>query len=146
MEPNTRKSYPTDLTDEQWKILEPLVPAPKPGPTPAKYARREFVNAIFYLNRTGCQWRMLPHDFPKWQLVYSYFRRWQKDGTWQQINYVIRGHVRRQEGRNNDPTAAILDSQSTKTTEMGGRAATMPARKSKAESGTSLLTCSGWFS
>jgi putative transposase len=80
----------------------------------------EAVNAIFSLSRTGCQRRMLPHDLPKWQLVYSYFRQWPKDGTWQRLNDVIRGHVRQREGRNKDPAAAILDSQSVRTTEMGG--------------------------
>jgi putative transposase len=120
MDPEERKPYPTDLSDEQWKTLEPLVPAPKPGPQPTKHTRREILNALFYLNRTGCQWRMLPHDFPKWQLVYSYFRQWQKDGTWQRINDALRRQVRQRKGRNPEPTAAIIDSQSTKTTEMGG--------------------------
>jgi putative transposase len=120
MEPAARKPYPTDLTDEQWKILEPLVPAPQPGPQPRKYTHREILNGIFYVNRTGCQWRMLPHDFPPWQSVYGYFYRWRKDGTWKKINDALRGEVRQQEGRNPEPTAAIMDSQSVKTTEMGG--------------------------
>lgn len=120
MEPSGRKAYPTDLTDEQWEILEPLVPAPQPAPLPAKHARREILNAIFYINRSGCQWRMLPHDFPPWQLVYSYFRRWKKDGTWQRIHDALRRQVRQRAGRTPEPTAAIIDSQSAKTTEMGG--------------------------
>jgi len=120
MEHNGRKAYPTDLSDEQWKILEPLVPAPQPAPLPAKHARREILNAIFYINRSGCQWRMLPHDFPPWQLVYSYFRRWKKDGTWQHIHDALRRQVRQRAGRTPEPTAAIIDSQSAKTTEMGG--------------------------
>jgi len=90
MESQGRKPYPTDLTDAQWEILESLVPAPQPAPLPAKYTRREILNAIFYVNRTGCQWRMLPHDLPPWESVYSYFYQWRKDGTWQVINDALR--------------------------------------------------------
>lgn len=115
-----RKPYPTDLSDEQWEILEPLVPAAQPGPQPIKHTRREIVNAIFYLPRSGCQWRMLPHDLPPWQLVYHYFAAWKKDGTWQQIQDALRRRVRQSKSPTPEPTAAIIDSQSAKTTEMGG--------------------------
>ena len=120
MEPTNRKPYRTDLTDEQWKILEPLIPVHQPGPQPRKYTYHEILNGICYVNRTGCQWRNLPHDFPPWESVYGYFYRWRKDGTWRKINDALRPQVRQQEGRNPEPTAAIIDSQSAKTTEMGG--------------------------
>ena len=120
MEPQGRKPYPTDLIDAQWKILETLVPAPQPGPQPAKYPRREIINAILYVNRTGCQWRMLPHDLPPWESVYHYFSIWKKDGTWQNIRDTLRRQTRVRAGRDPEATAAIIDSQSVKTTEMGG--------------------------
>lgn len=124
-----RRIYPTDLTDAEWRVLEPLVPAVQSGGRPADYQRREIVNAIFYVLRTGCQWRMLPHDLPPWQIVYAYFRNWCKDGTWKRIHTTLRRQLRRAVGRHPEPSAAILDSQSAKTTEKGGRAAMMPARK-----------------
>jgi len=120
MEPTRRKSYPTDLTNEQWEILEPLVPAPKPGPQPLKYTLRETLDGILYANRTGCQWRMLPHDLPPWESAYHYFSIWKKDGTWQRIRDTLRRQTRVRAGRDPEATAAIIDSQSVKTTEMGG--------------------------
>jgi len=124
-----RQSYPTDLTDAEWKILEPLVPPVKFGGHPADHARREIVNAILYALRSGCQWRLLPHDLPPWKTVYTYFRNWRVDGTWKRIHDTLRRQVRRAVGRHPEASAAILDSQSVKTTEKGGRGATMRARK-----------------
>jgi len=132
---NHRPNYPTDLTEARWQILEPLVPPIKGGGRPADHLRREIVNAIFYVLRTGCQWRMLPHDLPPWQTVYTYFRNWRRDGTWQRIHDTLRRQVRQAAGRHPQPSAAILDSQSVKTTEKGGRAVMMLGRKQMAEKG-----------
>jgi transposase len=124
-----RPRYDTDLTDREWAVLEPLVPAVKVGGRPADHARREIMNALLYILRTGCQWRLLPHDLPHWKTVYTYFRLWRLDGTWPSIHDQLREKVRRAAGRHPQASAAILDSQSVKTTEKGGLAATMRARK-----------------
>ena len=120
-----RSSYPTDLTDPEWQILEALAPPVKSGGRPADHLRREIINAILYVLRTGCQWRMLPHDLPRWKTVYTYFRNWRLDGTWKRIHDTLRQQLRQAEGRHPQASAAILDSQSVKTTEKGGHAATM---------------------
>jgi putative transposase len=116
----TRQGYPTDLTDAEWCILGPLVPAPAPNGRPADYDRREIVNGILYVNRAGCAWRLLPHDFPPWPIVYHYYRQWSRDGTWERINDALRAKVRQAEGRHRRPSAAILDSQSVKMTDQPG--------------------------
>ncbi len=113
-----RKPYPTDLTNEQWAILEPLIPLAKPGGRPRSVDMREVVNAIFYILSAGCAWRMMPHDLPPWKTVYHYFRLWRIDGVWRQMNQLLREKVRNQAGRQATPSAAILDSQSVKTTEV----------------------------
>lgn len=117
---NTRLAYDTDLTDAEWRILERLVPAPAPNGRPVDYTRREIANALFYINRAGCSWRLLPHDLPPWPLVYSYFKTWRNNGTLVQIHDALRGKVRQAAGKRVQPSAAILDSQSVKMTDQAG--------------------------
>ena len=116
--------YPTDLTDEEWNQIESLVPAPKSGKgkrgRPVELSRRRLLDAIFYVVRSGCAWRLLPHDFGPWQTVYGYFRTWSQDWTWTFIHDVLRDCVRKTEGRTVAPTAAIVDSQSVKTPDQAG--------------------------
>lgn len=130
-----RESYPTDLTDKQWKMVQPLIPPAKPGGRPRKTDVFEVMNAIFYVLRAGCAWRLLPHDFPPWQTVYTYFRRWKKDRTWKKIHDTLHEECRKQDGREVEPSAAIIDSQSVKTTEKGGLKDMMFIRASRGASG-----------
>jgi putative transposase len=115
-----RKAYPSDLSDTEWLILAPLVPPTKIGGRQRVVDIREILNAIFYILRSGCAWRMLPHDLPPWQTVYGYFRQWRQDGVWEQMNDALREAVRLEAGRETEPSAGIIDSQSVKTTEVAG--------------------------
>jgi putative transposase len=117
---NTRKAYPTDLTDAQWAIVEPLVPEAKPGGRKRTTDMREVLKAIFYLLRAGCAWRMLPHDFPAWQTVYKYFRYWKRTEVWQAINDALREAVRLEAGREAEPSVGLIDSQSVKGSSIAG--------------------------
>jgi putative transposase len=116
----TRKPYPSDVTDEQWVLLEPLIPPARPGGRPREVDVREVVNALFYRNRNGCGWRALPHDFPAWKTVYNYFQWWTWDGTWEAILAALRPQVRANAGREPTPRVAVVDSQSVKATKVGG--------------------------
>lgn len=134
-------TYPSDLTDAEWQLLEPLLPAPKATGRPRKWSLRHILNGIFSLVRSGCAWRMLPREFPPWSTVHDFYRHLRKDGTWERIHAQLREQVRVASGRNATPSGAILDSQSVKTTEKGAlldmaASAMMVSRRSMAASVT----------
>src|SRR4051794_20154632 len=137
--------YPTDLTDDEWEWLEPYVPQPKPGGRPAEHPPRMILNAIFYIVRGGCAWRLLPKNFAPWPTVYDYFRQWVRSGLWEQLNPLLGELLRVQGRRAPTPTAALLDSQSVKT---GGQAGPIGestrARKSTGASAISWWTLWDW--
>jgi putative transposase len=126
-----RHSPPSDLSDAEWDILDPLMPPQSTMGRPRDYTRRELMNGIFYVLRSGCLWRMTPHDLPPWRSAYNAFREWRINSTWKQIHDRLRGDVRESVGKEREPSAAIIDSQSAKTTGKGALAAGMGPRKSR---------------
>src|ERR671917_1201234 len=115
-----RRPYPSDLSGAEYAHLEPLLPSPPARGRPWRWPLREIVDGIFYIVRTGAQWRALPHEYPPWPTVYWWFRRWRLDGTWERLNAALRERVRIRAGRERQPSAGIIDSQSVKTTAVGG--------------------------
>ncbi len=140
VEKMTRKAYPSDVTDTEWQIIEPLLPEAQDIGRPRQVKLREIINGIFYVLREGCSWRGLPHDLPPWQTVYNYYRHWQRLGVWQKIHTQLRHQVRKHMEKTDNPTAGIIDSQSVKTAEKRGKfTATMVQNGSKDENASSLL-------
>ena len=134
-----RKSYPDDLTDKEWDLIKDLVTRQlSPRGRKCKYPKREMLNAIFYLLRSGCSWRLLPHDFPPWKSVYAQFSRWKDKGIFMKIYERLRKNLRKGLGRNGHASAGIIDSQTVKTTEKGGLKVMMQGRRLMEERGTFL--------
>lgn len=133
-----RQEYPTDLTNRQWSAIAPMIPDASPGGRPRKADKRAIVEAILYFLRAGCAWRLLPHDFPPWQTVYYYLRRWEREGVWSKIHHTLVMADREREGREASPSAAVIDSQSIRTADQKGDSKAMtPGRRSPDASATS---------
>src|ERR671914_2657242 len=115
-----RKRYQTDLSDAEWACIEPYLPTPEASGRPRVHTLRELLNAIFYIVRSGCAWRLLPHEFPPWKTVHHYFRTWRIDGTWEKIHTALRRRLRVRKKRDPEPSAGVVDSQSVKSTGVGG--------------------------
>jgi putative transposase len=115
-----RRAYPSDLTDAEWEILEPFIPGVSEDATVPTISRREIVNGILYVLRSGCPWRLMPHDLPAWGTVYYYFRTWRIAGIWDKAMHALRKRMRQKQGRDEEPSAAVIDSQSIKTSAVGG--------------------------
>jgi transposase len=132
--------YPSDLTDAEWAVIEPMIPPAKPGGNKRTADMREVTNGLMFILSAGCQWRAIPTDLPPWRTIYDYMDRWNHDGTLERIHQVLYIACREQAGREPSPTGAVIDSQSVKSAEKGGsrsiRRATTPGRKSKARRGT----------
>jgi putative transposase len=138
-----RRAYPSDLSDGQWARIVPLLPRGRTRGQPRIWPPREIVDAIMYVLHSGCVWRALPHEYPPWPTVWTYFRRWRDDGTWQRVHDALHRRVRIAQGRDPEPSAGVLDSQSVKTTERGACAATTPASTCSGASASSSWTRRG---
>jgi putative transposase len=125
------RKYDSDLRDDEWALIAPYIPGPKPGGRARTVDIRAVVNAIFYLLKTGCQWRALPHDYPPWPTVNWYWNQWRDSGLWRKLNDILRRDLRSAAGRHDEPSAGVIDSQTLKSAEKGGRAATTPGRTSQ---------------
>src|SRR5215212_9098688 len=115
-----KRSYSTNLSDAEWGCLKSYLPVPNKRGRPRLHSPRKILNAVFYILKSGCPWRLLPREFPPWETVYFWFRKWRVDGTWERLNAALREHLRTQLGRNPHPSEGIVDSQSAKTTGVGG--------------------------
>jgi len=139
-----RKPYISDLTEVEWQIIRRYLPNAKPGGRPRKHRLRELVNAMFYLTRSGCAWRLLPQEFPPWKTGYHYFRRWRLDGVWHRLHTALREQLRQSVGRQRPPSAGILDSQSVKTTRVGGPRGFDGGKKVNGRKRHLLVDTQGW--
>src|SRR3954466_7755693 len=142
----TSKLYPTDLTDEEWQLISSMFVTSEHRGANRHYELRRILDGCFYVLRGGISWRMMPHDLPPWRVVYDQFSKWRRTGKWERINQVLREHYRTKHGRSPLPTAAVIDSQSVKTTTSGGPRGFDGGKKTRDASGRRWSIQKGIFS